>query len=176
MRNDGILFWDIESTGLSVYRDKIITISFILNGKSRTFMVDPEIQIPEQASRIHGIYDKDVKGLPTFKTIAPTIIKILESCDCYCFFNGRQFDHAMLYIELLRCGYNMPNKNIIDVYELVQSLFKSLKLKDIYRVLLKKNFNSHNSLDDTVATMELYYYIMENFLNEYHSIKNKEQQ
>lgn len=163
--NDNILWFDIESSGLSVYRDRIITISFILNGKTKTFTMDPEVSIPEGASRVHGIYDKDVKGLQTFKDFAPQIMTILEASETYSFYNGRQFDHAMLYIELLRCGYVMPERPIIDVYELVQSLFRSLKLKDIYRVLLGKNFNAHDSLQDTIATRDLYYHIKNNFLN-----------
>ena len=57
---------------------------------------------------------------------------------------------------MLRCGYEIPNHPIIDVYEMAQMLFKSLRLKDIYTTLTGKTFNAHNSDDDIKATKELY--------------------
>lgn len=164
MYEDNILFFDCETSGLSVYKDKIISISFILNGKTKTFMINPEIPISEAASRVHGIYDRDVTNLKPFSYYAESIMKILKMADFYCFYNGRNFDYPILYIELLRCGYSIPEKPIIDVYEHIQLLFRSLKLKDIYRTLLNKNFKNHDSLEDTKATMELYYYIQNKFL------------
>ena len=159
-----ILWFDIESTDLPVYTAKILTISFLFKEKQITLYINPETPIKIEASRVNGIYDKDVVNWKPFREYAPQIFKLLNECDAYGTYNGRNFDIPLLYIEMLRCGYTMPNKPIIDVYEQVQSLFKSLKLKDIYRTLLNKNFEAHISINDIIATRELYEYILDNYL------------
>lgn len=166
MNNDNILWWDCETTGLSTYNDRIISISFIFNGKGRTFLINPMIPIPEGASRVHGIYDSDVKDCPPFSHYAGSIMNILNMASAYGFYNGRNFDYPILYTEMLRCGYIVPQKPFIDVYEVCRELFKSLKLKDIYRVLLNKNFKSHDSMEDIRATVELHDHIIKNFLDD----------
>ncbi len=58
----------------------------------------------------------------------------------------------------------MPIKPVFDVYEMIQGLFKSLKLKDIYTVLTKKTFQAHQSEADIQATVELYEIIKFHYL------------
>jgi len=60
-----IVFFDLETTGVDVVKDKIVEISLLKihpNGEeeSHTWRVNPERPIPPVVSEIHGIYDKDV--------------------------------------------------------------------------------------------------------------------
>jgi DNA polymerase III subunit epsilon len=162
--NDNILYFDIECSSLSLHTAKIISISFILGNRHQTFLIDPEIPIPLESSRVHGIYDKDVVGCKPFRYYAPKILKILECGDTYGGYNLRKFDMVLLTIEMLRCGLSVPEKPIIDIYELTSSLFRSLRLKDIFLTLTGKTFNAHNSLDDIIITRELHQIIMDRFL------------
>ena len=81
-----IVFFDLETTGINIAKDKIVEISVLKvmpNGKEeqKTIRVNPEMHIPEQASAIHGIYDDDVKDCPTFKEIAKDLARYIEGCD-----------------------------------------------------------------------------------------------
>ena len=70
-----LVFFDLEATGTSVQRDRIVEISVLKvfpdgTRKINTRRVNPEMHIPESASQIHGIYDADVADAPTFRDIA----------------------------------------------------------------------------------------------------------
>ena len=71
-----IIFFDVESTGLNVVRDRIIQIALIKYspGKSEpeelTFLINPGIPISEEAYSVHGISAQDVANKPTFGQVA----------------------------------------------------------------------------------------------------------
>ena len=73
-----LVFFDLETTGINITRDRIIEISLLKvypNGKeeSRTRRINPEMPIPPESTAIHGITDEDVKECPTFKQIAKSL-------------------------------------------------------------------------------------------------------
>ena len=73
-----LCFFDLETTGIDVARDRIVEISVLKvfpngNKESHTWLVNPEMLIPESASAVHGITDDKVANEPTFKQLAPTI-------------------------------------------------------------------------------------------------------
>jgi DNA polymerase-3 subunit epsilon len=162
--NKNILFFDLETTGLETHKARIVEIAIIYNGNKKTFYINPECNIPESASRIHGIYNEDVKDCQTFKELAPKLIKIIDECECLCGYNIRKYDVPILYTEFLRCGISMPEKPLLDVYELIQDLMKSKKLKDVFRILTGKELeNAHSGLADISATKELLEVIQDRF-------------
>jgi len=60
-----IAFFDLETTGVDVSKDRIVEISIqklMPNGDKETFTkrVNPEMPIPIESSEVHGIYDFDV--------------------------------------------------------------------------------------------------------------------
>ncbi|MGZ5719194.1 MAG: 3'-5' exonuclease [Burkholderiales bacterium] len=62
---------DVETTGLSIYRDRVVEIGCVLVDGGAiadqwSTLVDPGIPIPGRASAIHGITDADVDGAPDF--------------------------------------------------------------------------------------------------------------
>ena len=70
-----LVFFDLETTGINIVKDRIVEISFVKvypNGKeeSKTRRINPEMPIPPESTAIHGITDEDVKDCPTFKEIA----------------------------------------------------------------------------------------------------------
>ena len=73
-----IIFFDIESTGLSVSHDRIVEICAVKvfpNGdrEIKTRRINPTIPISEEARKIHGISNEDVKDCPSFKKIAKSL-------------------------------------------------------------------------------------------------------
>jgi len=85
-----ICFLDTETTGLSHKKDHIIEIALkcielnkhtgkelkVIDGYEA--LQDPEVPIPEQATKINGITDKDVKGKSIDWTVVEDIFKISQ--------------------------------------------------------------------------------------------------
>ena len=82
---------DTETTGLK-NDDEIIEICLIdLDGNILlNTLIKPTKPIPEQASRIHGIYDKDVENAPLWSEIYQNFINIIKDKEviafCYNFY------------------------------------------------------------------------------------------
>lgn len=56
--------FDLETTGTDIERDRIVTAAFVVVepdgslSRARSWLLDPGVAIPEQASRIHGVSTK----------------------------------------------------------------------------------------------------------------------
>ena len=73
-----ICFFDLETTGINISKDRIVEISILKvypnsNKESRTWLVNPEISIPSEVSKIHGITNEMVINEPNFKEIGSQI-------------------------------------------------------------------------------------------------------
>src|SRR5688500_4394435 len=91
-----LIFLDIEATGLSIGSDRIVEISFVKlfadnTTEIKTERINPEIPIPDIVSKIHGIYDHDIADAPTFKQIAPSLLKFIGNSD-FAGYNSNKFD------------------------------------------------------------------------------------
>src|SRR5580692_4081879 len=98
--NRAIAFIDLETTGVNIGSDRIVEISILKlmpdgTTLTETFRVNPTIPIPAETSAIHGIFDKDIKDSPTFKQLAPNLLKFLENCDL-AGYNSNKFDIPLL--------------------------------------------------------------------------------
>lgn len=156
-----ICFFDLETTGIDVARDRIVEIAILKvfpngNKESKTWLVNPERPIPPQATAIHGITDEKVANEPTFKELAPHIYTMIKDSDL-AGFNSDRFDIPLLAEELLRAGvdFEMGNKVSVDV----QTIFHKKEertLSAAYRFYCDKNLdNAHSAEADTLATYEI---------------------
>ena len=116
-----IVFFDLETTGINIGKDRIVEISLLKifpngNKESKTWLVNPEIEIPAEVSAIHGITNEKVVMEPTFKELAETINTMISDSDL-AGFNSNRFDIPLLAEEFLRVGvdFDMNNKRAIDV-------------------------------------------------------------
>lgn len=69
-----IIFFDLETTGIDIARDRIVEISMVKvmpDGEEivRTRRINPGMPIPAEATAIHGITDEDVKDCPLFRKL-----------------------------------------------------------------------------------------------------------
>ena len=122
--NKEICFIDLETTGLDPKNDRIVKISIrkrLLDGtfelKSR--LINPEIEIPNEASEIHNITNDTIKDAPTFKQVSKGILNYISN-SVIVTYRGRVYDNVLLYSEFLRSEIKWDySKNIfIDSYEL----------------------------------------------------------
>ena len=103
-----LIFFDIESTGLSISSDRIVELCFIKvhpngNEEAQTLRFNPLIPISPEASAVTGITNEDVKDCPTFKEKAAELAQIFSGCDI-AGYNSNTFDVPLLVEEFLRAG------------------------------------------------------------------------
>ncbi len=160
LRNPLTVF-DLETTGTSIVSDRIVEISVVKlmpNGEEivKTHKINPTIPIPIESSLIHGIYDKDVKDSPTFKSIAKSLAKFLEGSDLGGF-NVLKFDIPLLVEEFLRVGmdFDVSKRKVVDAQKIFHMMEKRT-LSAAYNFYCGKVLEgAHSAEADTLATAEV---------------------
>lgn len=156
-----LLFIDIESTGLNIATDRIVELSTVKvfpNGDQeiKTRRINPTIPISEEAQRIHGISDDDVKDCPTFKSIAKSLANWMAGCD-FAGYNSLKYDIPLLAEEFLRAGVDFDFRKRLHVD--VQNIFHKMEQRSLtaaYKFYCKKELeNAHSAEADTLATYEV---------------------
>lgn len=163
---------DFETTGLikpqltdiklQPYMTEICFIKFDYDGKMQdkfVSFVKPPVPIPEEVSKINGIYDNTVKKAPKF----------IELYDDICnFFHGEKTFYAhncsyeidMLILELerhdLQYKFPWPTKQICTV-ELTHTIKnKRLSLDKLYKLTTGKEIkNAHRAEGDVLSLIEI---------------------
>jgi DNA polymerase-3 subunit epsilon len=156
-----IVFFDLETTGINIATDKIVEISILKvfpngNKESKTWLVNPEIEIPQGAIDVHGITNEKVVTEPTFKELASKVSEMIADADL-AGFNSNRFDIPLLAEELMRVGidFDMKNRKAIDV----QVIFHKKEQRTLgagYQFYCGKVLEgAHGAEADTNATYEI---------------------
>ena len=156
-----LVFFDIESTGLSPEKDRIVEISLIKvypDGREevRTRRLNPECHIPEESTAVHGITDDDVRDCPTFRQVAKSLASMIQGCDI-AGYNSNRFDVPLLGEEFIRAGVEVDFSRcrFIDV----QTIFHKMErrtLEAAYKFYCEKDLTeAHSAEADTRATLEV---------------------
>ena len=157
-----IVFLDLETTGVDPSKDRIVEISLVKvmpdgSEEVKTRRLNPQMHIPEAASAIHHIYDKDVADCPTFSMIAKSLWSYLEGCDLGGY-NITKFDIPMLTREFSRAGltFTTANRRIIDAYNIFCRM-EPRNLSAAYKFFCGKDMkDAHSAEADTLATVEIF--------------------
>lgn len=156
-----LIFFDLESTGLDISKDRIVEISYLKihpNGveEQKTIRINPEMPIPAKSSAIHHIKDEDVADCPKFKDVAKQIAADFQGCDI-AGYNSNKFDIPMLVEEMLRCeiDLNIRKHNMVDV----QTIFHKMEARTLsaaYKFYCGQELvGAHGAMADTKATYEV---------------------
>nr|MCU0355181.1 3'-5' exonuclease [Cytophagales bacterium] len=156
-----LAFFDIETTGTNVAKDRIVEISVLralVNGETqtKTWRINPGMTIPPESSVFHGIYDDDVKDKPVFKEVAHDIYRFFEGADL-AGFNVLRLDIPVLTEEFLRVelDFSLDSRKIIDAQKIFH-LMEPRSLPAAYRFYCQKELeNAHSAEADTIATFEV---------------------
>ena len=156
-----IAFFDIESTGLSTSKDRIVEIGIIKvnpdqSEESLTMRLNPEMTISKESVEIHGITQDDIKDAPTFKDASEKILNFIGESDL-AGYNSNKFDIPMLMEEFSRVGieFDMSVRKAIDV----QNIFHKKEQRTLvaaYKFYCDKDIeNAHSAEADIIATYEV---------------------
>lgn len=159
--NRPICFFDLETTGIDVAKDRIVEIAILKvfpngNKESKTWLVNPTIPIPPQSTAVHGITNEKVANEPTFAQLSSQIYSMIKDSDL-AGFNSDRFDIPLLAEELLRAEVDFDMKNRVSVD--VQTIFHKKEertLSAAYKFYCNQILeNAHSAEADTNATYEI---------------------
>ncbi|WP_394975766.1 exonuclease domain-containing protein [uncultured Croceitalea sp.] len=156
-----ICFFDLETTGINVAKDRIVEISILKvfpngNKESKTWLVNPEMEIPAEVIAVHGISNEKVANEPTFKELSKEIYQMIKDSDLGGF-NSDRFDIPLLAEEMLRAEVDFDMKHTVSVD--VQTIFHKMEKRTLgaaYKFYCDKDLEgAHSAEADTMATYEV---------------------
>ena len=157
-----VVFFDIESTGLNVIRDRIVQIALIKyfsDGKAPIeleMLINPGIPISQEAMDVHGITPDKLRDKPSFAAVAQELLDFIGDADL-CGYNSDRFDVPMLMEEFARVGieFNLDNRKSIDVQKIFYKM-EPRTLQAALKLYCGKNLeDAHDALADVRATVDV---------------------
>jgi DNA polymerase-3 subunit epsilon len=158
-----LCFFDIESTGLNVLRDRILQLAIIKYPKNNkpveelSLLINPGVPISEEAFQVHGISAKELSNKPVFSQVADKINKFIGEADL-AGYNSNRFDIPMLIEEFARVGidFDMSKRRTIDVQRIFYKM-EPRTLKAALRFYCQKDLvDAHDALSDVRATVSVF--------------------
>jgi len=154
--------FDLETTGLFPISCRILefgAVRFTLPaGELETFeqLVDPECPIPADATRIHGITDTMVHGMPTVDHVLPQFLEFLGGRDTVLMAHNASFDIGFLTLAMAKLAIPFPTNPVIDTLDLSRKYLPELgrhRLEDVARYLGVADREDHRGLSDARLAM-----------------------
>lgn len=156
------MFFDLETTGLDVEKDRVIEIAIIKvfpDKKQERFesFVNPGRPLPPEIIELTGISEDMVADAPVFNELTTPISNLIKESDL-AGYNISNFDVPMLQAEFKRCGLPLPgptDRAIVDPLEILKKQ-EVRTLSWAYQFYLgDERTEGHRSMQDTEATMEV---------------------
>ncbi len=162
---NGIVAFDVETTGLSPLSDKIIELAAVKlspDKKVETYksFINPEITIPPKTIEIHNITDAMVKDALSIKEELPSFITFIDKMPLIA--HNAQFDMGFL----IKCCHgeemSLGEREVFDSCLMGRASFKKLeKTPENYKLSTLAEFfniplNHHRALDDSIACLRIF--------------------
>lgn len=167
--NGPLVGFDLETTGVNVVEDRIVTASVIWDApgqerRIKNFLLDPGIEIPEGAVDVHGVTTEQAQaeGIPAAEGV-PQLVELLRGVNDkkipFVAFNG-SFDFTLLNSEAERYGLEGINPwGLVDPLVIDRQFDRYRRGKrtlvamaELFGVALD---NAHESEFDAIAAVEL---------------------
>lgn len=160
------VLFDTETTGLDpLTGDRVIEIAALElendlpTGRSFHRLVHPQRDIPEDATRIHGITIERLREAPRFEEIVDDLLEFLG--DGKLVAHNAPFDFGFLNAEFARAGRpNLPRERMVDTLVLAKTRFPGMPnsldaLCRRFDIDLSQR-TTHNALLDCKLLAEVY--------------------
>jgi DNA polymerase-3 subunit epsilon len=164
--SDRSVLFDTETTGLEpLSGDRVIEVACLElwrdlpTGRSFHRLIDPERDIPEEASRVHGMTRADLRGKPRFAEVAEDLLAFLG--DVPLIAHNAPFDFGFLNAEFARLRRPALDRvRMIDTLALAKTRFPGAPnsldaLCRRFGIDLAER-TSHNALLDCKLLAEVY--------------------
>lgn len=156
-----LIVFDLETTGVDLVRDEIVQFYGIRiepNGESKTleFLCKPTIQIPQEASNVHGITNELVANEKPFGSYVSELISLFDGC-MIGGYNVFRFDLPIINRQFAEQGHSgvFKNSTVIDSFKLAL-LQHPRDLSSMLKVYTGEDMqNAHNASADVIATVKI---------------------
>jgi DNA polymerase-3 subunit epsilon len=123
---------DTETTGLDAAQgDRVLEVAaieivnLIPTGREFHRLIDPERDVPEEASRVHGFTAEMLRGKPRFAEVLPELLAFLGEDPIIA--HNAPFDFGFLDAEFDRAGApRLPRARMVDTLMLARERFPGL--------------------------------------------------
>ena len=161
---------DTETTGLDpLTGDRVLEvaavelINLVPTGRHYHTLIDPEREVPEEATRVHGFTRAMLIGKPKFAEIMPAMLDFLGDSPIVA--HNAPFDFGFLDAELIRAGgRKLDRSRMVDSLALAKRRFPGLpnSLDSLCRRFGIDNSmrTSHNALLDVQLLAQVYLELM----------------
>lgn len=158
---EGVIVFDLETTGLSSLCDKIIevgAIKILPNQEVRQFstLINPEIEIPKRSTDIHGITNQMVADAPKVDVVMKSFHGFIENYPLVA--HNAQFDVGFIIFQFHLHGIEANANPIFCSCQYARKSIKSAqnhKLSTLCKHLDIELENHHRAVDDALATTYL---------------------
>lgn len=178
MEQKPVIFFDLETTGTSTTKDRIVQLAAYKkqslyapsnDAELKKMLINPAMPIPEGATAVHGITNDMVKDKPAFKQYAKAAFEFFRGCNV-AGHNVREFDVPLLSEEFLRCEivWPEPGTKIFDTLR----IFRKEEKRDLASALKfytgETLEGGHDAGNDTIAACK----ILEAQIRKYEHLQN----
>ena len=126
------MVFDTETTGLDpLAGDRVIEVACIElhrdlpTGKTFHALIDPERDVPEDSTRVHGMTRADLRGKPRFAEVADALLEFLS--DSPLIAHNAPFDFGFINAELDRLSHPpLDHGRMIDTLALAKTRYPGL--------------------------------------------------
>ncbi|WFB36511.1 3'-5' exonuclease [Kiritimatiellota bacterium B12222] len=159
--------FDLETTGIQPLEDGIVEIGAVkfLDGlpqKDFCFLVNPGMEIPLEAYKVHGISNEDVKD-------APRISELMGAFTDYCgdlplIAHNAKFDFKFLETAVKRDKCKAPTGQVLDTYGLSKKVFPGMlnyRLETLTKYFEFPNTVFHRASEDAEYCGKVFLRIIE---------------
>ena len=156
----GIIAIDVETTGISPEKERIIEIGAFRPETGEVFrtLISPGRPLPERITELTGITDEMLVGAPEEAEAIRAWLDFMED-DTILLGHNISFDHSFLVQAIRRCGYVEPQFFGIDTLKLSRVLCPELPNKKLETMVAHfglTNERAHRAFEDARVTVELY--------------------
>lgn len=163
--------FDIETTGISAWNDRIVEIGAIrFRGDGTEIdrferLVHPGRSIPRQVIAIHGITDEMVRRAPRECDVLPDFIEFLgDASRTVLMAHNASFDVGFLEAALQRESFGQPTHGVLDTVRFARHRARGLSsysLRSLVRMFGIRQTTDHRGLSDAVALKQLFCLLLE---------------
>ncbi len=158
--------FDLETTGLSAARDKIIEFGAVkleggkVTDRFSTF-VNPGIPIPKEITDITSISDADVADAPPISEVLPGFMEFIDGCLLVA--HNADFDTGFVREACREAGipFENPRLDTVALSRLINRDLSKHKLDILATYYGLGDFNHHRAVDDAEMLSKIYVCMIE---------------
>ncbi|WP_201456822.1 putative quorum-sensing-regulated virulence factor [Chlamydia sp. 17-3921] len=156
-----LIFYDTETTGTQIDKDRVIEIAAYNSSTRESFVtyVNPEIPVPEEASKIHGITTSMVTSAPTFPEAFRKFKEFCGDSSILVAHNNDGFDFPLLGKECRRHSLEPLSLRSIDSLKWAKKYRPDLPKHNLQYLRQVYGFaenQAHRALDDVIILYKVF--------------------